>query len=343
MGEQHSYYYSYTEEQFAGDEYFQQWVLKNNTQTEQFWKEWLQQYPHKTAEVQQAREMVLQLAENDYREPLLSPDEKATLKENIFQQLNIKTQDKELPDIKPKGKWRQWIAAASIFGGILLGIYFLFKPDGAITSDTIQVAANETKQLLLPDSSVVILNANSTLTYHRNFIQSQNREVTLSGNAFFKVRRNTQQPFIVHTGLLDVQVLGTMFNVNASGPAAEIVLTSGSVKLKTIAEGKEMLMNPGDKMKYDTLSKSFHQSRISPLLYSAWTNSKWVFSQTSLEEIMHLVGEYYGVTVRFTNTAHKSLKMSAVIPAGSLQMLLPVIERTLGRHIRQVNNELIIE
>ena len=203
---------------------------------------------------------------------------------------------------------------------------------------------NEMKEIQLADSSVVILNAGSSLLYSHQFGDKAEREVYLNGNAFFKVKKAAnKKQFIVHAGSLNVTVLGTKFNVDARSAATEVVLTSGSIRLSNQKKsGAEVLMQPGDKVTLDSLDGNLKTTAIDTELYSAWTDGKWKFRQTSLEAIMKLVHSYYGVDIIFKNDKTKALKMSGVIPVNTLQMLLQVIVKTLGVNVSQSGNQLFI-
>jgi len=337
-------YRGYSEEQFAADEYFQQWVLHNDVDTELFWSEWLQENPLQAEVILNARKLVLELAEKDYHEQPLSAEEKDALKQDIFHKLNLQDYlDKPANRLKHV-QWKRWIAAAAVLLIAFTAFYFFNTRDVAEEMFLVQAGSNETKEIQLQDSSVVILNAGSSLRYSNQFADKAKREVYLEGNAFFKVKKTAnKKQFIVHAGQLNVTVLGTKFNVDARTAATEVVLTSGSIKLSS--ENKtsaEVLMQPGDKVVLNALDGTLKTTSIDTELYSAWTDGKWKFRQTSLEEIMRLVHSYYGVDILFKNEKAKALTMSGVIPVNTLQMLLQVIVKTLGVNISQTGNQLII-
>ena len=338
-------YKNYSEEQFAADEYFQQWVLNNDVDTELFWSEWLQENQSQAEVMLNARKLVLELAAKDYHEQPLSVEEKSILKQDIFTRLNLQDHLNKPVNKVRHIQWKHWAAAAAILVVAFTSFYFFNKH--AITEDMLFVQAgnNETREIQLVDSSVVILNAGSSLQYSTQFEEKAVREVFLKGNAFFKVKKEvSKKQFIVHAGILNVAVLGTKFNVNARSAATEVVLTSGSVKLGIDKKaGTEVLMQPGDKVVFDSLNGTLKKIKTDTQLYSAWTDGKWNFRQTSLEDIMELVKTYYGVDIIFKNEKAKLLKMSAVIPVNSLQMLLPVVAKTLRVNISQANNQLIIQ
>jgi ferric-dicitrate binding protein FerR (iron transport regulator) len=131
--------------------------------------------------------------------------------------------------------------------------------------------------------------------------------------------------------------------VNARSKATEVVLTHGQIKLFTNINGQaSAFMQPGDKWKLDTLNDQFIKTKINSQLYSAWTERKWIFQKTSLNEIAVLIKEYYGVDLVLEKEKDKELTISAVIPVTSLGELIPVMEETLGIIISSSNNKLIV-
>ena len=102
-------------------------------------------------------------------------------------------------------------------------------------------------------------------------------------------------------------------------------------------------LQPGEKIKLDASRKTLIRSKISPDLYSAWTQGKWNFHQTSLQDITGLLKEYYGVETVFNNERSRHLRINAVMAVSSLYKLIPVIEQTLQIKIEILNDRLIVQ
>ncbi len=100
------------------------------------------------------------------------------------------------------------------------------------------------------------------------------------------------------------------------------------------------LMEPGEKLKLDTLTRSFIKTPEDREYYSAWYENRWNFNETSLEKIAELITEYYGVKVLWENDELKQLKMSALLPVESLQKLQNIITATLNIEISESNNQM---
>lgn len=197
---------------------FVQWVTDPNEVLDAYWQYWLAQYPEQSVLVEQARELILALR-HDVAD--LASEERAQLHQRIRQSIHT---DPPSPLARPKTRrlqsqtvlGRPWRWAASVAAVLALVVGLLWWQQRRVEYAT---GYGETQQVILPDGSSVTLNANSMLTY----AASQPRELWLQGEAYFSVQRmehhREQQEygkqFVVHTDQLDVEVLGTAFNVNS--------------------------------------------------------------------------------------------------------------------------------
>lgn len=265
----------------------------------------------------------------------LTDQERKQLKENIFLQLNI--DDMEQKRKFPVMKFVAIGIAASVL--IAVGLFTLQSASRSSSNKIFiaRTAAGETKQIMLADSSIVVLNAGSEL--YSNDFGSASREVFIKGNGFFKVKKlASKQKFIVHAKTLDVTVLGTQFNVDARTEQVAIALTSGKVRVNKTNDSKAEYLLPGDKIQLDADQTSFKREQIDPSLYAAWIKGEWNFKNLTLQEIALLIKEYYDVDVIFNDKAKMNQRMTAVIPVNTLQNLVKVITATLDVEIYQANN-----
>jgi len=343
MKNDYSYFEGFTEEQFAENEYFRQWILFAEIDKEEFWNSYLQKNPHQQTAIFIARKKVeLSLTQRGIQP--LTAEEKSAIRHNIYEQINqpVKTfvslRQRTLPLLK---------VAAVVSGIILITSYFLNKKPVTATNWLVKetTGTKETKEILLADSSVVILNANSTITYNSNIGSNQNRDVTLAGNAFFKISKKADhRPFTVHSNSISIAVLGTEFNVDARNKATAIVLITGKVKVSADNnKSTAVYMSPGEKVQLDTLHHELIKSTTNTLLYSAWTEGKWNFSSTSLLDITKLIYEYYGVETIFHKERLKRLKISAVIPVTDLASFINILSKTLNLKITEQQSQLHIQ
>ncbi len=343
------YYTGFTSEQFAADKYFQQWVLQASDEHDQFWNTFQNLYPAQKMAIREASRLVREMKVRSGAGQALSMEEKAIIKEMIFQRIEIENVSNYSKTPVNRGiRPFSWMLAVAAILIIVFVATYVFKeqqnPAPASMAEVV-TGAGEKREIVLPDSSVVIVNANSAIRYSQRFTSGASREVFLEGNAFFKVRKNvSQQRFIVHANNHAVIVLGTEFNVSARSAATSVALLKGKVIVKKEGvDNKEEDLNPGEELKLDTIQQKFIKTKIDTQLYTAWTEGKWSFQQASLEDIVTLVRKYYGVNVVFTDVLKKRLKISAVIPVTDVDVLMQIISKTIRIKISKVNNQFVIQ
>ncbi|PUZ29990.1 FecR family protein [Chitinophaga costaii] len=187
-------------------------------------------------------------------------------------------------------------------------------------------------QVVLADGTKVWLNAGSTLTYPAAFTATE-RRVTLEGEAYFEVAAHAAQPFKVVVKGMEVQVLGTHFNIMAyeDEPSTSATLLEGAVKV--IHDGASEILKPGTQA---SLLKTGHQIRVAAVdtaMAVAWKNGNLQLQDADIGTIMRQVARWYNVQVQYEQAIsdrHFSLDISRDI---SLNDLLVVLAAT-GVHCR---------
>lgn len=335
-----SVYQGYSAADFATDSYFQQWVWQDNEAVDRFWRSYLEAHPEQADQVLVARELVQYGKAQAV--PALTAEEKAALREDILQAI-------EAPHSGRRGTgWLRWsIGIAAAAAAIYFSLPFFRPTEKIMVPETLvaQTGAGETRSIVLPDSSVVTLNANSSISYPEDLNTRSTRAVSLTGNAFFKVmKKSSHASFEVHTESLNVTVLGTQFNVNARSRQTEVALTEGKVKLTgNTASRQEVLLAPGEKARFDTASGNLGKSAMDKRLYAAWTEGQWRFSSTSMADIASLIEAYYGIPTVFRNKRTRDKKITAVIPVSDLPTLVKILSKTLDLQITQEPKQLIVQ
>jgi ferric-dicitrate binding protein FerR (iron transport regulator) len=139
---------------------------------------------------------------------------------------------------------------------------------------------------------------------------------------------------------MDIIVTGTEFNVVNRDDESSVLLTEGSVTVKT-REGKEILMKPGDFVKIENNIASKKPADQEKVL--AWKQSKLVFDNTSMDEVAAIISRYYGVKVNFSDSAIRKKKIGGgVMPNDNLDVLIQSLEATGEFRISKTGNELLI-
>ncbi|MCK0136068.1 FecR family protein [Arenibacter sp. S6351L] len=169
--------------------------------------------------------------------------------------------------------------------------------------NTLTVPNGRRFSVVLSDSTIVHLNAGSSLKYPVKFIEHQNRQVFLNGEAFFDVTKNESNPFIVTSGTLDVRVLGTKFNISSYPEDRQIntVLVEGAVSLYS-AKGnydpkKAFKLEPGYKAAWDRLYENTELEEVDTDIYTGWIQGKLILKETSFRNIIQKLQRHYKVSI----------------------------------------------
>jgi len=217
-------------------------------------------------------------------------------------------------------------AAAVII--ILFGISQLIKkPQNIQIASTYKVLTDS-----LPDGSDVTLNANSKITYPKQFAQNE-RRVKLEGEAFFNVEHNKEKPFIIEAGNAFIQVLGTSFNVKAyENSEIEVIVTDGLVQLFTVdSESNDtlaILLKAGEKGRFSTKERKpvYVSENIPDELY--WMKYTLIFNDTDLKKVFKLLEDYYSIEIKVSDTRIYDCRLSTTFSNNSIDNIIEVIAAT---------------
>lgn len=165
----------------------------------------------------------------------------------------------------------------------------------------INVPYGKKLKIELSDGSVVWLNAGSRFKFPQRFIAAEkNRTVYLTGEAFFEVAKDKEHPFIVNTGGIEVEVLGTKFNVSsyATNKAVATTLVEGAVAL-SINNGNEAkaILKPSEQARFDTKSHTFSKKMVDTAIYTAWIQDKLIINNLSFTEILRRLERMHDVEI----------------------------------------------
>ncbi len=241
--------------------------------------------------------------------------------------------------------WQRGLMAASVTIALLAGLGFLFRD--TIRYQHFATDFGETRSIQLADGSRVTLNANSELKVLRWSDENDNREVWLTGEAEFVVTHTKDhRRFIVRTrDNLSVDVLGTVFSVNDRGSKATVALLKGKVNVRYTEAGfgqKQIILKPGNVVTVNEKGNVALTSQTDPEVFSSWKKGQFVFNNSSLLEIMQLIKDNYGVTVRLTDPALSQKRVSGTFTAQSAQELLSVLAQMYSLKLEPDNDNFIL-
>ncbi len=204
------------------------------------------------------------------------------------------------------------------------------KEQGPNEVHTLSTAKGETFALILPDKSKVWLNAASSLTYNTTPIEKGQRKVTLTGEAYFEVAKDSKHPFIVASQNQQVEVLGTSFNISAYPEVSSLqtTLVEGSIKLSThhgnITDTK--IMTPNQQATIQNGRIQIDEIVASDVI--AWKEGYFLFASESLESVMEKIARWYNVRVVYDNPALKKETMLGTMSRHEqLSKVLDIMER----------------
>ncbi len=280
-------------------------------------------------------------------------------------------------DLRPSSKKRRLVFSLSTVAAcgmlVFIGYSIYFKNN---TGKTIAVARDEnvvtTKKgsrslVQLPDGTQVWLNADSKITYPENF-RKDIREVRLTGEAFFDVVKDKSHPFLIHTAVLDLKVLGTAFNVRSypNEKNTEAALIRGSIEVVVRKNpGKKIILSPNQKLivkntepgtienkgpnkkmaddlQMIAIDKIKVDKKDSSAIETAWVRNTLAFDGESLEDIARSLERWYDVHVIFKNEKLKKLKFTAAFNNKSLKQVMDALQFSGGFNYSIENGQLVI-
>ncbi|MNK15008.1 fec operon regulator FecR [compost metagenome] len=202
-------------------------------------------------------------------------------------------------------------------------------------------------EIILPDKTHVWVNSGSELTYKVDFSNASIREVKLVGEAYFKVAKDKKHPFIVKTDHMDVEAVGTAFNVVAYKGAdyAEASLVEGIVNVSD-RQGNKQRMLAGSKIRIGNKKPNILPAlQKTVLVYGdyAWKDGVFVFDNMPLEQITERISRWYNIKIVFNNNAARQLRFTGSIERdNTLNTALKLIETSTNVKFEIRNGTLYI-
>lgn len=264
-----------------------------------------------------------------------------------------------------KRSYLRYLAAAAVTGAIITTAYWWRPTAGKqVTPAALSEVATRNgsrTSILLPDGSHVWLNAGSKLTYNKDF-GNNNREVNLSGEAFFDVVKNAETPFIIHTTRMDVKVLGTRFNLKAypGDQVTEATLIQGSIEasLKN-RPGEKIILKPTEKIQVTDETGAlrpakanepvvavrhltYYEEKADAIVETSWMDNKLVFRDESFASLAASMERWYGVSIKFADTHKEELRFTGVFAQENIQQALKALQMTAAFNYTIHGTEIII-
>lgn len=267
----------------------------------------------------------------------------AGLSEEMLANIKRQVRPAKVRRLRKRSEAGAWIAAASVtLIFCVAAALWLFRTDNTIHYAT---GNREWQALELPDGSWVKLNANSEISYARSWTEGSDRKVWLKGEAFFKVEKKpaTKAKFMVVTNDLEVEVLGTSFNVISRGTQTDVFLEEGEIKLNL--GDREERLQPGDFIAYSAQEKAVleRRSETPPAEPdNSWKQGVLIIKDKSVAEILQQIEQLYGIETKVLDPKLLEQIKTVSVPMGELELTIPLLEGTFVTKITREENLLII-
>jgi transmembrane sensor len=302
------------------------------TDNQELYYKWLEEYENEYPQILTNKD----LAKDTFFEKIQSNSETELLNEpSYYEEANYSFWKKS---------WAKWSVAAIVIFGLGIGLYF--RRDSVVYQQY-QTAYGETKLVNLPDGSKVTLNANSILKFHRfGFAKDSIREVYLDGEAEFSVRHTSKnQKFVVKTShKIEVEVLGTEFTVFARARGSKVVLNKGKVKVNYLEgfEKHSLMMKPGNLLTLDKTNIAELKEVVEVQNHIAWKSHRFVFDNTSLQEVAYMIEENFGVEVKLNSEQLANRTIAGTFSAEKADDLLLILEELLELRSESISENKIL-
>jgi transmembrane sensor len=285
--------------------------------------------------------------------------------QQLFQRISVRIAEHDAPvPVKRSFKhWKLFIAAALCLAFFIALQYYSFNPSIVKRKEilVIQTGRAEKRQLLLPDGSRVILNADTRITFPEKF-DGSNREVFLIGEAYFDVKRKVEQPFVIHAGKMNIKVLGTSFNVKSypGDKLSETTLLKGAVEV-TLNDRPDnrIILKPKEKVSVNTtafkdgeklndLRPEYTVSHITsisknfPILETSWLEDKLIFNNEDFETLAKQISRKYNVDVDFADEKLKHLRFTGTFQKETLHEALKTLQLLEDFSYRVSNKKIMV-
>lgn len=344
-------------EQLLQDDSFIRWINGEAGEVEvRKWNQWLQQDSDRFELVNEARHLYNVLTFEEEIPETISELNK--LRDAVDEYEFSRKRSLKLPEYAGKKKTRAglWISAAAVLI-LLISVPIVLQTLGWDNSPnrtestkpvytTAETEYGQIQRLTLWDGSRIVLGANSSLTFPKNY-KDGGVDVKLEGQAYFSVENTAgeeNRKFIVQTSEGEVTVLGTKFNVNTRSEDTEVVVEEGKVHLSmadtlnAIKSTHSYTMKPGEKAVFSPKRKGISVETTDPTLFTNWRKLEFKFKKTPLKKIANRIKEFYGVEVEFRDDQLKDVKFSGTVTNKGFEVLLQGLRILLDMPVSHEND-----
>jgi ferric-dicitrate binding protein FerR (iron transport regulator) len=293
--------------------------------------------------------------------PLQTPDAGRSFSKHVQRLSNHLSRTPE-PFVRQHRYKKLYLLSGSIAAS-LLAVFLLFnymdKHNSMAPANVISTRFGSKSKVQLPDGTLVWLNADSRLTYGKDF-GNRLREVSLSGEAFFDVQKDADHPFVIHTGSLDVKVLGTAFNIRSyqNEKTSEATLIRGAIEVTlNSSPERKIVMKPSDRIVVENKAAPDPQTRTADTLYwvgkvdvkengnagleTVWKKNSLAFKNETLEDVAGRIEHWFNVKVSIEDEELKKITYSCDFKDESLKQVMEALHMT-GKFQYQILKDSVV-
>lgn len=285
---------------------------------------------------EKARADILDFYKNHWQEAKNSPEIDNEIQERMYRQIQTRMQAVSSKEMKPVEKrtyllkrWSKYAAAILLFIGIGFGTHLYTRQIVNLDNEyKVEADKGQRANVTLPDGTKVWLNSHSSLIYTANYGVKE-RLVSLVGEAFFEVAKDKEHRFVVNASGIEVEALGTTFNVKAYKEDNTIITTLFTGSVKVTSDVKYVVLSEGEQVTLDKKNGKLAVKRPEILEYAnMWRSNELAFNGQTLSEIALLLNRMYNVEVQFESEKIKEYRFSGVIRNNSLDNVFEIISLT---------------
>ncbi|PKA97637.1 FecR family protein [Flavobacteriaceae bacterium MAR_2009_75] len=217
-----------------------------------------------------------------------------------------------------------------------------------LTYNELEVPLGKIFNVELSDGTLVHLNSGTKIKYPIKFLQGDNREVFIQGEAYFKVAKDTRHPFIVNADAVAVEVLGTEFNITSypEDHVIKTVLVEGSVDMtNSYAPNENTILKPGNKGSWHKVNRKTKIEEVDVEMYTGWITGELIFRNLSFEEISTKLERRYNIIIENNNAqlASKILTARFNVNVENIEDILKSLKQITPFNYQIIDRKILID
>lgn len=326
-------YNTFSASDFLEDEAFVRYIKYSRPADVALWNDWLASGPPSAGAFREASRVL---------EAILSA--RRIVPEQEDEQLSWEVIERRTGDWDQRRRsWGRirWVAAAAVIGIVLVSGVLWYLGSKVV----VETGYGEQKEVVLPDKSIVRLNANSTITWYRAWRWRSGREVWLRGEGLFTVDHgeDRQGVFTAYAGDVAVSVLGTRFDVKQRRSSVIVSLLEGKLGIRDSRRtGNQLILRAGETARFEDSSATVMVGPIRKMTSQpqAWTDNKILANGMTVRDIIENYEDSYGYHIVLGDTSQASKTIDGTLSLqteeGVLYMLANILNANIHREGRTI-------